>query len=309
MQYVNYPDTDEKVSALGLGTWVFGGENWGGAKEHDSLEVLRSAIELGVSVIDTAPFYGNGLAERLVGQFVKGCRSKVFLVTKCGLIREGGRVRHDLSAASILKEADQSLERLKTDVIDLYLCHWPDPQTPVEESMEAMLALQQKKKVRHIGVCNFDLELLRRAVKVAPVTALQLQYSLLERGAEKELMPFCVKNGIGVMAYGVMGGGILSGKYSRPPQLARKDARRMFYGYYEGNKFLNTCALLDQLKPLGRPLNQLALNWVRQQPGVMTTLAGCRNKAQVESNVASLEWDLAGDELTRTAEMARQFYV
>ncbi|MBF0484883.1 MAG: aldo/keto reductase [Candidatus Omnitrophica bacterium] len=305
MKYVNFPGTEEKVSVLGLGTWVFGAENWGGADEQQSFLAVEKAMELGVNFIDTAPFYGNGLAEKIVGRAIKKCRDKAFIATKCGLIREGGWVSHNLSPESISREIELSRQRLLVDEVDLYLCHWPDPAVAIEDTVEALLKLQKQKKVRHLGVCNFDLNLLKKALRVGPIKVLQVQYSLLERETEKELLPFCLEKGIGVMAYGVMGGGILTGKYLEKPQLAKKDARRMFYAFYQGEKFEKSQKLIHRLQGLGHPLNQLALNWVRQQPGIMTALAGCRNVAQVAENFGAIDWDLSSDELERIGELEK----
>ncbi|MFH0753930.1 MAG: aldo/keto reductase [Candidatus Omnitrophota bacterium] len=298
MRYVDFPGTNEKVSVLGLGTWVFGGENWGGADDESCVAAVHEALGLGVNLIDTAPFYTDGAAERLIGRAIKGRRDKVFLATKCGLVRENGRVRHDLSPASVKREVDLSRQRLGCDVIDLYMCHWPDPDVAVEKTMEALAQLRDAGIIRHIGVSNFDLGLLKRACAVAPVATLQSQYSILERGVEKDLLPFCREKKIGVMAYGAMGGGILTGKYQKLPTFKKSDARKMFYTFYNETNFDKTNTLIKRLRKLGHPLNQLALNWVRQQPGVMTVLAGCRNPQQVRENVAALDWDLSASELS-----------
>ncbi|MBF0331723.1 MAG: aldo/keto reductase [Candidatus Omnitrophica bacterium] len=299
MKYTDFPGTKEKVSVLGLGTWVFGGENWGGADDEACIGAVHEAMALGVNFIDTAPFYTDGKAEQLVGQAIRGRRDKVFIATKCGLVRENGRVRHDLSPASIRHEVGLSLRRLQCDVIDLYMCHWPDPGIAIEKTMETLIELRDTGKIRHIGVSNFDLGLLRRACAVAPVATLQVPYSLLDRGIENGLLAFCREQGIGIIAYGAMGGGILTGKYVKPPTLKKSDARKMFYTFYEGENFEKTKEALNELKALGKPLNQLVLNWVRQQPGVMTVLAGCRDMRQVKENMAAVDWDLSTDEFEK----------
>ena len=296
MKYVNFPGTEEKVSVLGLGTWVFGGENWGGADDAQCLKVVHEALALGINFIDTAPFYTDGLSERLIGQALRGQREKAFLATKCGLVRKVKIPMIDLSPASVLREIDLSLTRLQCDFIDLYQCHWPDKLTSVEKTMETLMKLQDQKKIRYIGVSNFDLALLKRAVAVAPVKTLQMPYSLLDRSIEKELLPFCREKGIGIIAYGPMGGGILTGKYKEPPKFGKFDARSMFYKYYAGDKFSRVNNAVEQLKEFGRPLNQLALNWVRRQPGVMTALAGSRTPEQLQSNAAATDWDLSPSE-------------
>jgi aryl-alcohol dehydrogenase-like predicted oxidoreductase len=304
MKYVNFPGTQEKVSAIGLGTWVFGGENWGGADDAACIAAVHEAVALGMNFIDTAPFYTDGKSEQLIGQAIKGKREKVFIATKCGLVRENGRIGHDLSSDSVRHECDLSLSRLNCDVIDLYMCHWPDPNIPIEETMDALLDLQKARKIRHIGVSNFDVELLKRACAVAPIATLQVQYSLLERSIEDELLPFCRERGIGIIAYGAMGGGVLTGKYkAKLPSFNKRDARKMFYTFYEKSKLDKIEQFLGELGAFGRPLNQLALNWVRQQPGVVTVLAGCRDSKQVKENFSACSWDLSSEELFRLSEL------
>ncbi|MBF0620125.1 MAG: aldo/keto reductase [Candidatus Omnitrophica bacterium] len=299
MKYNIFPNTQEKVSAIGLGTWVFGGENWGGADDAQCAAAVGEALASGMNLIDTAPFYTDGLSEKIIGQALKGRRDKAFIATKCGIIRENGRIRHDLRPASIMAECDQSLKRLQCDVIDLYICHWPDPAVAIEQTMGTLLKLRDQKKIRHIGVSNFDLELLKKACAAAPVSAYQGQYSILERGMEKEILPFCREKGIGVMAYGAMGGGILTGKYKNRPPLTKKDARHMFYEFFEEIRFKKVIQGVEDLKKMGHPMNQLALNWVRQQSGVMTALAGCRSAEQVRANVAAADWNLSAEELEK----------
>lgn len=306
MRYCNFPGTQEKVSVLGLGTWVFGGENWGGADDGACLAAVDQALSMGVNFIDTAPFYTDGKSEALIGLAIKGRRDKFFIATKCGIVRENWRVRHDLSPASVLKEIDLSLKRLQCDVIDLYMCHWPDKNVPVEKTMETLLKIRDSGKIRHIGVSNFDVNLLKRSCTVAPIATHQVQYSLLDRGIEKEVLPLCREKGIGIIAYGAMGGGILTGKYKNPPPLKRSDARKMFYTFYEGKNFIKAKEVVNRLKSMDRPLNQISLNWVRQQSGVMTVLAGCRDAAQVKENMSAADWDLSPEDLQMLNKMVVQ---
>ena len=297
MKYAELPGTGEKVSVIGLGTWVFGGENWGGADDESCVRAVAQGLALGMNFIDTAPFYSDGKAETLIGQAIRGQRAKAFIATKCGLIRENGRVVHDLTPASIMREADLSLSRLQCDVIDLYMCHWPDPAVPVEKTMDALMTLRRVKKIRHIGVSNFDVPLLKKAYAIAPVATLEVPFSVLDRGIAPELLPFCRDKGIGIIAYGAMAGGILTGKYAQAPNFTRRDARKMFYTFYENAKFEQAQRVVHQLRACQRPLNQVALNWVRQQPGVMTVLAGCRDALQVKANAHAADWDLSPQEL------------
>lgn len=298
MKYSELLGTDERVSVIGLGTWVFGGENWGGADNGGAIDVVKSAIDSGVNFIDTAPFYSDGVSEDLIGKGIQGKRDKVFIATKCGLVRENGRIKHDLSPDSVLRELDFSLKRLQCDVIDLYQTHWPDPEVDIERTMDTLLKFQSQKKIRHIGLCNVDVDLLKRALKVAPVRTVQVQYSLLERDIEKELLPFCIERNIDVIAYGVMGGGILTGKYKVQPQFNRRDARKMFYSFYEGKKFSKTKDILKALGEYGKPLNEITLNWCRQQKGVVVALAGCRDVRQLEMNAHAASWDLSPEEIS-----------
>ena len=292
MKYSCLPGTDEKVSSIGLGTWVMGGENWGGAREDESLAAVDNAIRLGINFIDLAPFYGDGAAETIVGKAIRNRRDKVFIATKCGIIRSNKRVGVCLAPASIARELDLSRKRLGIDVIDLYQCHWPDEETPVEKTMEALAHWQNNGAIRHIGVSNFSLELLKKACAVAPVRTLQMQYSLLERSIEAELLPYCLQNNIGVITYGSMAGGFLSGKYQKKPQFEKSDARHMFYKLYDDKKFNDVLLMVKEMRKFGRPLNQVALNWVRGQKGVMTVLAGCRTPVQVSENAEAADWDM-----------------
>lgn len=297
MHYHTLPNNQEKISSIGLGTWVFGGENWGGADDESCVQAVQTAIAAGVNIIDTAPFYSDGLSERLVGRAIKGQRDKVFIATKCGLVRKARIPMIDLSPATIQQEIELSLSRLQCDVIDLYQPHWPDKITPIGKTMETLLKLQSQKKIRHIGICNCDITLLQSAMKYAPIKTLQMQYSLLDRDIEKDLVPFCLEQGIGIIAYGPMGGGILTGKYKEPPQVGKFDARSAFYKFFKNPRFNQIKQGVEELKKIGWPVNQIALNWVRQQPGVLTVLAGCRMPSQVTANMAAADWELSASEI------------
>jgi len=299
MQYTTIANTDLKVSALCLGTWVFGGDFWGGAKERDCIDAVLCAIDHGINFIDTAPIYGNGVSEETVGKALKGKRDKVVLATKCGLTRtnEEVGVLNDLSPQAIRREIEDSLRRLNTDYVDLYQCHWPDEKVPVEQTMTELLRLKEEGKIKHIGVSNYGADLLQQAMKVAPIVTSQDQYSLLDRSIEDKLLPFLNKHSIGLLAYGPLAGGILTGKYKQEPQFPKADARTFLYQYYEGAAFKKTQNFLQDLKKIGRPLNQIAINWVRQQPGVASVIVGCRNPKQVEDNIAAIDWDSSEQEL------------
>ncbi len=303
MKYNQILNTDFNVSVLGLGTWVFGQDMWGGGCQEDSILAVQAAIDSGINFIDTAPAYGWGLAEQIIGKAIAGKRDKVFLATKCGLVKDGKKISINLSRESIQKEIDASLQRLNTNYIDLYQCHWPDPHVPIEETIGFLGELKKAGKIRHIGVSNFDLSLLKKSVDLTTILSLQSQYSLLARDIEKDVLPFCREKKIGVIAYGPLGGGILTGKYHKETSFKGGDARSFFYKYYKGDQFKRIQEWLDKMKTVDHPLNQIALNWVRQQAGVVCALVGCRRVQQVLDNVAAVSWDLTDQELQLLAQM------
>lgn len=297
MKYSKISGIETVLSQLTLGTWVFSGSTWGGAEENDCISAVHAALDYGINVIDTAPIYGYGQAETIVGKALKGRREKVFLATKCGLTGQGKAIRNNLKPESVQQELEASLQRLQTDYVDLYQCHWPDPQTPLQQTWACLRDLQAQGKIRYIGVSNFSLSLLKDVVGLNPTSHfLQSPLSLLERGLTEEILPFCVKNNISVLAYGPLGGGILSGKYAEPRQFAKDDARSFFYKYYTGERFDHVRGFLDKVGALGHPLNQVAINWVRRQNGVASVLVGCRTPAQVAENAAALDWDLSASD-------------
>lgn len=308
MNFQKIPGTELNISPLTLGTWVFGGLSWSGSDDRASQEAILTALDSGINCIDTAPIYSRGDSERIIGKALGSRRKHMILATKCGLVRQqNGEIGHNLSASNIRDEVEGSLRRLKTDYIDLYQCHAPDSDTPLKETMTTLLALQKEGKIRYFGVSNFSLDLIQEAKKHGPVVTAQDHYSLLVKKIEEELKPYCCKNGVGILAYGPLAGGILSGKYLKPPELKGMDARSFFYKFYEGDAFKKTQKLLKRLGAFKRPLNQLALNWVRQQAGVTSVLVGCRNSAQVQDNVQALQWDLTPDELNEIDDLTRGF--
>jgi methylglyoxal reductase len=294
------------ISPISLGTWVFGGSSWGGSNDQDAIDAVHAAIDCGINCIDTAPVYSNGDSERLVGKALVGKRDKVFLATKCGIKLKNHQVQHNLSRSVILDEVEGSLRRLKTEYIDLYQCHWPDDATSFEETFETLKTLQAQGKIRHIGVSNYGVNQIKEASKIVKIETSQDQYSLLDKNIEKELMPHVLENDMGVLAYGPLAGGILTGKYKQPPEFKDADARTFFYKYYKGQAFEKTSIFLDQLRQFNKPLNQLAINWVRQQKGVLSVLVGCRNRAQVEENIKALQWNLSDEEMDKINNKASE---
>ncbi|WAC07153.1 MAG: aldo/keto reductase [Thermodesulfobacteriota bacterium] len=313
MRYDLLGSTNLKVSVVSLGTWVMGGDNWGKVDDYESIASIQKAIALGINLIDTAPAYGDGHAEEIVGKAIKGNRDKVFIATKCGLRKKEGGFAHDLSPSGIQKELEDSLLRLGIDYIDLYQCHWPDPMTPIETTLEEMLKMRSEGKINHIGVSNFDQPLLEKALRVAPVVSLQSHYSMLERMIEKNhLMEFCNKNGVGIMTYGSLGGGLLTGKYKNRPTFSKKDARRFFYPFYNEQEWKRHYGFVEAIRKIAqekkKPLVEVALNWLIQQAGVTTALVGARNREQVEKNAQAIQWELSESDLVQIEKIYHNFF-
>ena len=241
--------------------------------------------------------YSDGESERIIGKALKGKRDQVVLATKCGLKLEGKDVVHDLSEAALLKEIDDSLSRLQTDYIDLYQLHWPDANVSIESTMHVLEKLKAQGKIRYVGLSNHSPELFDRALTVGSVVSSQDQYSFLDRGIEETLLPYLKTKDIGVLAYGPLAGGVLTGKYQEAPFFKKPDARKFFYKGYEGEEFQRVQAVLKELEAIGKPLNEVAINWVRQQQGVASVLVGARNAEQVQKNVQALSWDLTEPQL------------
>src|SRR5712664_1254597 len=214
MQLTEIPGTALKVSPVAIGTWAIGGWMWGGTDEAESISTIRGALEHGINIVDTAPAYGFGHSEEIVGKAIAEghLRSRVVIATKAGLEWEGGRVTRNASRARILHEFDESLRRLRTDYIDIYQVHWPDPLVPVEETASAMAELYRQGKILAIGVSNFSVAQMEVFRREAPLHVLQAPYNLFERGIEDELLPYCRRNRIAVFGYGALCRGLLSGR-------------------------------------------------------------------------------------------------
>ena len=296
MKYKYIPNSDLKVSVICLGTWVFGGDAWSGANESDCLNAIEAAADLGVNFIDTAPIYGNGQSEEIIGKIIGQKRDQWVIATKCGPKKHGDKIINDLSAKSIALQLDDSLRRLNIDTIDLYQCHWPDDNTPIEETLEYLIKAKQQGKIKYIGVSNFDVDLLQKALDTTNIVTLQSHYSLLEKTLEEKVIPYCESNQIGVLAYGPLGGGILTGKYKKPTQFQGTDARHYLYKYYSEH-FDEVQKLIERLSQINKPLNQIALNWVRQKEVVVSALVGCRNADQVAANAGAIDWELSAEEI------------
>ncbi|MFQ5483035.1 MAG: aldo/keto reductase [Nitrospinaceae bacterium] len=297
MEYRKLGASDLKVSVLGFGAWGIGGPPfWDNEGDAASLRSIIRAYDLGINFFDTAPVYGFGHSEQLLGRALKPFRDKVIIATKCGLTwdrEQLGSIRKRAGAESIKKEIEASLQRLQTDYIDLYQVHWPDADTPQEETMRSLLDLQAQGKIRCIGVSNYNVEQMEACLRIGPLVSLQPEFSLLQRRIEKDLQPFCRQNNISIIAYSPLASGVLTGKYDRHTRF--KDWRgKGILGEFTGEAFQKNVAKVERLQkltaPLGRTCGQIALNWVIRQPGIASALTGVKTESQVEENLAAVGW-------------------
>ena len=301
MKYKELGNTGLKVSAIAQGTWALGASGWGKINDNNSIATIHKAIDLGITLIDTAPVYGMGHSEEVVGRAIKGLRDKVVIATKCGLVAgHDNKIERKLTPESIRKEIELSLSRLNTDYIDIYILHWPDVNTPIEESLCEMTKLQEEGKIKYIGVSNFDKELLIRSMKAAKIACLQPQLSILSRES-LDLIRFAGENGVGVMTYGSLAAGMLTGKVIEIPKFEERDIRATFYPFYKEPMFSKALKLIDVLRGIAGEHNMsvssVAINWIIQQSGVTSALTGATMPEQIEENAMAGSWDLSEAEL------------
>jgi aryl-alcohol dehydrogenase-like predicted oxidoreductase len=307
METTAVADTPLKVSRVALGTWAIGGWMWGGTDEAQSVSTIRAALEHGINLIDTAPVYGFGRSEEIVGKAVAEARlrSRTLIATKAGLEWKDGRVFRNASRARILAEVEDSLRRLRTDYIDLYQVHWPDPLVRIEETAEAMYSLFRQGKIRAIGVSNFSVAQMEQFRRVAPLHALQPPYNLFERAIEADLLPYCRKNGIATLGYGALCRGLLSGRM-RPDTVFDGDDLRRTDPKFSAPRFAQYLAAVQRLDRLarerfGKRVIELAIRWMLDQ-GVTTALWGARHPDQLQPVDEVTGWRL---DAAATAEIDR----
>lgn len=284
-----FGNTDIQVTPVGLGTWAIGGWMWGGTDEAQSIETIHRAIDKGIGLIDTAPVYGFGRSEEIVGKaLADGRRDQVALATKVALNwnEDHDKVWRDSTASRIEREVEDSLKRLQTDRIDIYQVHWPDPKTPMEETARALENLYQAGKIRVIGVSNFTPAQMDELRKSVPLHSLQPPYNLFERDIEQEILPYCRENGIATITYGGLCRGLLTGKMREDTQFTGDDLRKndpKFQGE-RYRQYLNAVAELDAFakERFQKNVLALALRWLVDQPGVTTALWGARRPEQLD---------------------------
>jgi aryl-alcohol dehydrogenase-like predicted oxidoreductase len=305
----------DNVSVVGLGTWAMGGDFWGAIDEQEAIEAIAASLDNGVTLIDTAPIYGKGVSETIVGKGIKGyARDKVIIATKCGINWSTGATQNNLSASGIAYEVEESLKRLGTDYIDLYQCHWPDRiGTPIAETMEALMKLKKAGKIREIGVSNFSPAQMDECRAAGELASLQPQYSLLCKDIEENgILDYCRKNNVAILSYGSLGAGALTGKFKEPPKDENGDHRANFYSFFAPEVWPKVVKLLAVLEDIatahGKPVAQVSINWVAQQKGMTCALVGAKNKKQAIMNAEAGSWMLTDDELaTIDSEYAKIF--
>lgn len=299
-------NSDLNITSLGVGAWAIGGGgwefSWGDQDDNDSIAAIRAAIDAGVNWIDTAAVYGLGHSEEVVAKALEGASRKPFVFTKCE--RRWGTDRKifpSLKADSIRQECEESLRRLKVDVIDLYQVHWPQPDEDIEEGWTELARLKEQGKVRWIGVSNFNVAQMRRAMTIAPITSLQPPHSLLVRDIEKEILPFARANNIGVLVYSPMRAGLLTGKMTkeRALNLPKDDWRSRNIDFQEP-KLSRNLELVEVLRAIGERHGQtpgeVALAWTLHNPAVTAAIVGLRNAAQIEGTLGALTFRLRDEE-------------
>ncbi|MFC0321817.1 MULTISPECIES: aldo/keto reductase [Olivibacter] len=317
MEYRKLGNTDLKLPVITHGAFAIGGNMWGGNDKQDSISSILASLDHGVSAIDTAPFYGFGLSEELVGEAIKGRdRTSIQLLSKFGLVWDGSNkgkgvfffdaeesgkkipVYRYAGKENIIKEVEESLKRLATDYIDLLQLHWPDQTTPIEETMETLEILIKQGKIRAAGVSNYNTAQLKEASETLLPASNQVSYSMLNREIEEELVPYTLANNIGIIAYSPMERGLLSGKYFRGGKLKENDHRQGYFTQFNLDKVQD---LIQTLEPIAIDkqvtLSQLVLRWTSLQPGITAVLAGARNAQQAKENAQSAQVSLSAEDL------------
>ena len=302
------------ITSIGIGTWAIGGMegnwNWGPQDDQDSIAAIHKAVDLGINWIDTAPAYGKGHSEKVVGRAIQGLSKKPYIFTKNSLVWGKDKViRNSLKAATIRKECEDSLKRLGVGALDLWQIHWPNPDPDIEEAWTEMATLQKEGKVRYIGVSNFSPAQMKRAMAIAPITSLQPPYSAIRRDIETDILPYCVKEKIGVLVYSPLQAGLLSGKMTiqRIQELPETDWRRKDANFQEP-KLSKNLALQETFAKIagnhGHQAGVAALAWVLRRAGVTGAILGVRNAKQVEELAPALDFRLGKNELE---EIAKRF--
>jgi aryl-alcohol dehydrogenase-like predicted oxidoreductase len=315
MQTRQLGKTDLFITPLGFGSWAVGGGGWqfgwGSQDDRESVAAINHALDLGINWIDTAAVYGLGHSEEIVAHALKGRTERPYIFTKCSMIwDEQGSISHSLKRASIRREVEDSLRRLQVETIDLYQIHWPDPETDIEEGWSTLSDLKREGKVRYIGVSNFNVEQLQRAMAIERVDSIQPPYSLIHPDVEDEILPFCEKNGIGVIVYSPMMSGLLSGRMTqeRISNFPEDDWRKNNLEFQEPRLYRNLW-LAELLKNIARhhglSAGEIAIAWTLRLSAVTGAIVGGRSPGQVDGIVGAADFRLSDDETDGIDRFAR----
>lgn len=318
MEYRKLGQSDLHLSVVTFGAWAAGGWMWGGTERSEAVKAIRTGFDYGMTSVDTAPAYGQGTSEEIVGEAIKGIpRDKVQILTKFGLSWKGTKGQFFFSSKnnqgkpieiyrysgkeSIIKECETSLRLLGTDYIDLYQIHWADPTTPIQESMEAVTKLIKDGKVRYAGVCNYDVDQMKEAARFIELVSNQVPYSMVQRDIEQDIIPYLMENKQSVLAYSPLQRGLLSGKIGPDHQFSEGDTRAEL-SYYSPKNVRLINAFLGKIKPLADEKNatliQLVIRWTIEQPGITIALVGARNASQTVENAKATQLKLSSEEIS-----------
>jgi len=300
-----------EVSVIALGTWAMGGtvETWGQVDDRESIATIHQALDSGINLIDTAPIYGLGHSEEIIGYAIQGRRDDVILATKCGLLFPASKNElppRCLKPESIIRECEASLRRLRTDMIDLYQFHWPDPDIPIRETMHAMTRLLDQGKIRAIGLSNFSCEQIASAREFCPIASLQPPFSMLHRRAADDLLPFCREHHMGVIPYSPLVKGLLTGKFSTESSFT--DIRKRDPDFI-GEQYKRNLQIVDQLKSIAdiydKTVTQLVINWTVSFPGITAPIIGAKKPSQVLENIGGVGWTLRDEDRANIERILR----
>jgi aryl-alcohol dehydrogenase-like predicted oxidoreductase len=310
MEHRPFGQTGLDVSAIGYGCWEIGG-GYGDVEEADFERAVARSLDLGVNCFDTAEGYGMGASERALGRALGGRRDEAIIVTKFGMNYRDKPNLRDSSRERVIASIDKSLKNLATDYVDVYLVHWPDRETPFEETMSALDDIVREGKVRFVGLSNFKLDEIEACMAVRRVDVVQYGWNMFDRRMQTEVLPYCEKNGVGFMAYGSLAFGLLTGTFTEDHDFGGTDWRarqgnmgtiKMFAALFGPEKFKDNVRAVEELKEIAarydKSLPQLALRWAISHPAVSTALVGCRNVTEVEDNVGAIGWEISAKDLS-----------
>lgn len=327
MTYNNLGKSSVKVTPLAFGAWAVGGWMWGGAEEKSAIRAIHAAVDLGMTTIDTAPVYGFGKSEELIGKALEGIpREKYQILTKFGMNWESEKGEYFFDtkdnegkplkmykyagAEQVRKEMDASLRRLKTDYVDLLQIHWPDNTTPISETMQAVAALIREGKVRAAGVCNYNVQQVEEARQHVEIVSNQVPYSMVNRSIEEDVQPQAIHRNMSIIAYSPLQRGLLTGKIKRDQQFNEGDSRQG-NKYYTPENIDRANAMLFAIQSVvekhNATVSQVVLNWTTRQPAMDCVLAGARDEQQVKDNIRALNFTLDEDDMAQINEAVSNF--